>query len=141
MGSYDGILAKLKQAQQGGTLGSLVGQDDAAKFGNGPLPEDEAGFTAAFGASDLDYLRGMETPTPSPAAGGTATAPASAPMGVPGPGGAPMQGLAQAMSSAEPAPGAGWADQGGGGGGTSRLGQRTPARAAMGGLRAAGRLY
>lgn len=145
------IVAKLREAQQKGRLGDLVGHEEAGKFSGDLGAMSESALESAFGASDLDALGGTGTGSaPSPAAAAPAPAPSvpgpGAPGGaVPGPGGAPaapaaaVQGLGGAMQ--EMAPGAGWAGDAGGRGTPNALGRRTPVNAAMQGLRTAGRLY
>lgn len=117
------LLQRLQTAQKGGTLGSIVGQQEAAAWGGRDLAsasyEDLVG---AFGASDLQDPAAPATPAASvdPAAAAPGAVPPTAGVaggagGVGGVGGMGGNGgPAMQMLSAPAAPPAGWAATGGG---------------------------
>lgn len=140
------IVAKLREAQQKGSLGSLVGHEEAGKH-SGEIAGDYETLVRQFGQSDIDALdTPASTGVPGPGAPGTTVPgpgapPPSAPAPGTGTGTSPaLQGLGAAMGGGSADPGAGWA-AGQERGTPNTLGRRTPVQSAMNGLRAAGRLY
>lgn len=100
------LLQRLNKARADGTLGSLVGHEDAASYGDKDISGDYDSLGKIFGYSDIDALMGKgSTPAPGgastpgvpapvpPAPGAPAPAPAPAPVpttpGAPAPIGGP----------------------------------------------------
>lgn len=94
MADASALTQQLLAAQKNGGLGSLIGHEDAAKFGGGAIPTDMDGLVKAFGQTDIDDLMkgGAQpaaapppaTPAPGPApVGDGAPAPASQQLGPP----------------------------------------------------------
>lgn len=128
------LLSRLQSAQKSGTLGSIVGHEEAAAWGGKDLSsasyEDLVG---AFGASDLQDPSEPGAAAPAlgaPGAPAPPPAPAPMPAPMPGPGGgAPGQpggadgGGGSAMARLQQSP-AGWADISSMGGDSSMPGPR-----------------
>lgn len=109
------LLQRLQDAQKGGTLGNVVGHEEAAAWGGRDLStasyEDLVG---AFGASDLqDPAAATAAAAPVPGAPTPMTPPAPSMGGVAGDMSGTAPGPAMQMLGA-PAPPAGWAATSGG---------------------------
>jgi len=144
------MLQRLQEAQKGGTLGEIVGREEAGAWGNRDLAS--AGYdelVKAFGASDLmdptAPSSGSPPPTPtSPETGTSVPSPGMSPGGGMTSPGVPSNPSALSMlSGASGNPPAGWMDTGGMDGGdplgTRQFPQQGTALSRM--ARRTGRVY